>query len=172
MIVRLGLGVIAVAWCGLVIAGPKVDPSSPVTHSEVNATLAKVEKALGTLPGMSIKPRQRSPGTQPAKRSYIILELNRIFESARPNFKFTPAKVKVNRAVLSANTKDGSMQALQRLIAWGCVGKVSALATGPKATIGLKDFGDAVGLFAARIAELTHSPDPKFSPGMMTGGGG
>lgn len=154
---------------------PQASAATPVTHLEVNATLTKVEKALNALPGMSaVKPLKRPNKAGTASRTYIILELDRLFENAKPSFKFTPMKVRFDARALVAGAKDGSMQALRKLVAWGCVAKVGPLATGPGPTIGLRDFGDAIGFFVARISDLSHSPDPKYSPAMgggLSGGG-
>ena len=153
----------------LILAAGLTRAAAPVTQKEGDATLAEVEKALSALPGLKhIKPQTRKPSsTKPATRAYIILQMNRIFERAKPSFKFTPRKVRFDPKVLVAGAE---RSALEKLIAWGCVAKVGPLATGPKSTIGLKEFGDAMGFFVARISDLSHTPDPKYSPGMMGGG--
>src|SRR5687768_6402148 len=85
----------------------------PVTHGEVNETLAKVEKAIGTLPGLrSYKPSSRATKPGVASRSYIIQELHRIFERVKPKFKFTPRKVAFDKKVLAV--KPGTLPALQK----------------------------------------------------------
>jgi hypothetical protein len=144
---------------------------SPVTTAEVNATFTRVEKAIATLPGMqSFKPSARQGSKGAATRDYIILEMNKLFDRLQPRFKFTPRKVAFDPKRLVV--KPATAKTLHKLIAWGCVARVGPLATGPKPTIGLEQYGDALGLFVNRIADLTHSPDIKFSPGMMERIGG
>lgn len=145
--------------------------AGPVTVAEVDATIAEMRRALSSLPGLdSVKPaaRRGASADSPATRAYIIGQLDRIFEKAKPRFKFTPRKVRFDSKLLVAGKAERAI--LAKLIGWGCVAKVGPLATGPKETIGLKEFGDAMGFFVARLADLTHTPDPKYSPGMMGGG--
>lgn len=145
-------------------------PPAPVSQAEVRATLVKIERALGSLPGMSIQPGLVKGASKPASRAYIVLELSRLFNLAKPNFKFSPRKVRFDPRLIAAESKE-ARKAIELLVAWGCVSKAGPLASGAKTTIGLREFGDAVGFFVARIAELTHTPDFKYSPGMMHGSG-
>lgn len=147
--------------------------AAPVTVAEVDATILEIRKALSVLPGLEALKKTgdkaaTSIGSSPATRAYIILKLDRLFERARPTFRFTPRRVRFDARVLKVGKAE--RPALEKLIAWGCVARVGPLATGPGATIGLKEFGDAIGFFVARLADLTHTPDPKYSPGMMGGG--
>jgi hypothetical protein len=141
-------------------------PSGPVTTAEVNAFFARVEGALATLPGMSgLKPSARKDSPTPAQREYVIREMGKLFDKVRPNFKFTPRKVQFDANKLVIGKAERPV--LEKLIEWGCISRVGVLATGPGPTIDLIEFGDAMGFFVARLSELSHTPDPKFSPGMM-----
>jgi hypothetical protein len=172
--VRAVLAAIVLASCAIGFGAGSGTALGPVTREEVDITLTKVEQALSSLPGMesSIKPVKRPTKAGLASRAYIIQQLDRLFEKAKPNFKFTPRKEKFDEKMLVAADSGITKKALRKLIAWGCVAKVGPLATGPKDTIGLREFGDAMGFFVARISDLSHSPSSKFSPGMMGGIGG
>jgi hypothetical protein len=58
---------------------------------------------------------------------------------------------------------------LESLIRGGYVGKVSPLATSTEDSMSLLHFGDAVGFFMSRAAEVTHLPSPKWSPNLGAG---
>jgi hypothetical protein len=138
----------------------------PVTRDEARKIIEKVNKAfVKVMP--RLKPVKPSlTGTQPVTRTEIITQFNKLFEMAKAEFKFTPRKVAYNASVISVKDPEAKTK-VQNLIAWGCVDKVGPLATSDKETLGVLEFGDAVGLLVARVAELTHTADPRFSPDLM-----
>lgn len=144
--------------------------TSPVRVSEVNATFLKYEKIIRKvleLPGSSAP----SPSTdsKPATRAQILNGLNRLFEMAKPEFKITPRDTKYDASLIVVPRGNASRPVLEKLIKWGCVGKVSPLATSKNDNLTLAEFGDAMGLFLARVADLTHTPNTKFSPYLQGG---
>jgi hypothetical protein len=50
------------------------------------------------------------------------------------------------------------------LVRLGAVARVGPLATNKSDTIDAPDFGDAIGFFLARMAEITHQPSSKWTP--------
>jgi hypothetical protein len=138
----------------------------PVTKDEAKKIFARVSQSIAkVMPGLRISTSQLS-GAKPVTRQEIVTEFDKIFQMCKPEFKFTPKKVNYNPALLTIKEKSAKAK-LQNLIAWGCVDKVGTLATAKKDTLGVLEFGDAVGFLTARVAELTHMPDPRFSPDLQ-----
>ena len=135
----------------------------PVTKDEAGKIFTQVDDAfIHVMPKLKPAPPHLQ-GAAPVTREEIIGQFTKIFVATKPEFKFTPKRVSYDPALLTVKDKSSRAE-LQTLIAWGCVDKVGLLATAPKDTMGVLEFGDAVGLFTARLAELTHMPDPKYSP--------
>jgi len=138
----------------------------PVTKTEASKVLLQVDQAIvKVMPRLKAAPVHLS-GANPVTREEVVDQFDKIFQMAKPEFKFTPRKVTYDPNLLTIKDKATRMK-LEKLIAWGCVDKVGMLATSPKDTLGVLDFGDAVGLMTSRVAELTHMPDPKFSPDLQ-----
>lgn len=135
----------------------------PVTRDEAKKVIDQVDSALAAVMPAIKKSESPLAGSQPVTRGEVVSEFNRIFESAKPEFKFTPRKVSYDSSLLTL--KDATAKSrLQSLIAWGCVDRVGPLATSSKDTLGVLEFGDAVGFLLARVAQLSHMPDPRFTP--------
>lgn len=145
--------------------------ASSVRVSELNATMIKYEriirKVLG-LPGSSAP--TISTDQKVATRTQILNGLNRLFEMSKPEFKITPRDTKYDGSVLSIPRGNPSRPVLEKLVKWGFVGKVSPLATAKVDSLTLAEFGDTMGLFLSRVADLTHTPSTKFSPYLREGG--
>lgn len=141
---------------------------SPVTQREVAEAFQKVESAINRVILKSSKAASAKKGVadKPATRAQIVREMNRLFEIGKSKFKFTPRKAPINRSVVSfpAGTTEQKMSI--RLMEWGFVGEVAALVTNKAPGMSVRAFGDALGMFLARMADLTHTPSSEFSPYM------
>jgi len=144
---------------------------SKVTVGDVNAVFGKLDHAVRKVVGISGKPRLKLGGRQSASatREQIVLEFARLFEMARPHFKFTPRKIKFDPSMLTIRKGTRARAELETMIALQFVAKVGPLAASEKPTLTLAQFGDAVGYFYARVADLTHTPSSKWSPYMNQG---
>lgn len=135
----------------------------PVTRNEARKVFEKVGMAINkVIP--AVKPVSlKLSGNQPITRTEVINHFAKIFESTRPQFKINPVRSKVDMSEVMV--KDPAARAkLEMLIAWRCVDEDGALATNSKETLHVTEFGDAVGLLMARLADLTHTATPEFSP--------
>ena len=135
----------------------------PVTRDEARKIFEKVNKCLGKVIAAPKAPVAGMAGPQPVSRAEIVDQLNRVFEAAKPAFTYTPKKVGFDPSLLTIKSGDSKAH-LETLIAWGCVDRVGPLATSGKDTLGVLEFGDAVGFFMARVAQLSHYPDARFTP--------
>jgi len=138
----------------------------PVTKTEAGKVFAQAGSAIAKVMPTLKAPSERLAGTKPVTREEVIGQFDKLFQMAKPEFKFTPKKVSYDATLLTI--KDPAARAkLQNLIAWGCVDKVGYLATANKGTLGVTEFGDSVGFLLSRLAELTHMPDPEFTPDLQ-----
>lgn len=146
-------------------------PQGPVTRQEAAATFKRVGTALSIFTGGKAKPfAPKFEAAGVLTRTELVAEFDRVFEAAKPYFKYTPRPVKYDAGVFSI--KDGdARKKLDKLVTWGCVARIGPLATAPKDEMALAEFGDAVGFLLVRLAELTHTPSSKWTPAMMHGDG-
>lgn len=144
---------------------------SPVTRGELDAVLRKAEAALvgvlqlqTGLPKPIVSANQTPESTKAATRAQTLAGLNRLFELAKPKFRFTPKPIFADTSRLTLPTDPNAKEVLLKLIRWGCVAPTGPLAAGKKDALMPEELGDALGWFLCRIAELTHSPDIEYSP--------
>jgi hypothetical protein len=154
---------------GEAVKGQMAD-SSPVTTREMGAVFTKVRQIVGKI---VLRKKIANSGVaasdKPASKSQIIAEMKSIFDLVRPEMKFSPKPLKYDASILAYPTTHPARKAVESLVAYGCVDKYGPLATGRQPGMTCEEFGDAVGYFLARIADLTHTPSAKFSPALMGG---
>jgi hypothetical protein len=142
--------------------GVSWDPS-PVTRGEARAVFTEVRQILNRVLNTSIPASPRIPsGSAPVTREQIVSEMTQDWGLVAGKAKFAPNPTPIEASVLKIAPAERAH--LIGLIKLGLVGKVSPLATGPTDTMDAKDLGDAVGFYLSRIAQVTHMPDPKWSP--------
>lgn len=144
---------------------------SIVTAGEVQKVAARCENAICKVLGLKLgqaPPAPKDPA-KPAKREMVLDRFDRLFELAKSNFKFNPRPLPFDKSVLKPPVAR-QKKILEKLVGWGCVSSAGVLATSNKDSMTLQQFGEATGLLMVRIAELTHTPDSKYSP-YLNGGG-
>ncbi len=148
-----------------------VDQKAPVTRSEAAAVFARARKAIIAARVAPISAKSSiAVGNQPVTREEVILEMGKIFELSKKSTKFIPAPVRFNANLFKVSSA-GTKSTLGTLVSWGFVAPVGPLATGPKPSLSVVQFGDAVGFFLARMADVTHMPSPRWSPYLMPNDG-
>lgn len=140
------------------------DASSTVTQADCAAALTKLESVVLRVAGVTATLPPLASGAAPAKRTDVIARLDRVFELIKPKIKFTPKKIRYDSKLFALPPTHPQRSALERLVRWGCIAKTGSLATSKAESMKLGDFGDALALFMTRIADITHRPDPKYSP--------
>jgi hypothetical protein len=142
---------------------PFVWDSRPVTRTEANQVFAQTRQALSRGLDFYFPTAAKVPlGSEPVTREMVVAEMTQEANIMLPKAKFTPFPLACDSSVLKIEAAQRAN--LERLIRMGFVGKVGPLATGPADTITPRDLGDAIGFFVCRIAQITHMPDPKWSP--------
>lgn len=150
------------------VASSAVEP--PVTRSEASAVFGRTQKVLKSVLKLPADIPVFSGGDGVATREQVLRHFDRISRIVEPLFKFTPPKVKA--AVPYISFKDPEAKKIaERLEVMGFLDRYGALATSKAEGMDPKQFGDAIGFFVARVAELTHTPSTRFSPYLMPGGG-
>lgn len=143
--------------------------SAPVTHAEAQAVFAKAWGALAKgLKAKGVNPVKLPSDKNPVTKNEVLSAFKAIVEQTRPLFKRSASKVAYNP---SRVRKDMDLQRYGRLIQDGFVMPVGPIATGKDGGLSTFEFGDAVGVLLLRIADLSHMPSRKFSPGLMAPGG-
>lgn len=140
-----------------------VDPASAVTRAEAVAVFDETRKAIRTAHiGPGGKASIPSDG-KTVTRDEVIAEMSRILDASKKSIRFVPSFVAFDATVLKTGTP-AAKTTLSKLIAWGFVAPVGPLATGPKPTISIQEFGDAIGFFISRMSDITHMPSTRWSP--------
>lgn len=138
----------------------------PVSAKAAYRVMARHEAALAKLV-KPVTPVAANGGDGPLSRTALILELERVFEQARPEFRWTPTYYRLVESAVTKSNPDPKVQAAVRKMArFGCIAPVGPLVVGPGDTLTPKQFGEALSLFTIRIAHLTHQPDPKWTPNL------
>ena len=143
----------------------------PVTKAEGHAVFVRLETLLSRGLNLVSSPKVGiAESSAPLTRSEVVSEFNRIFVEYKSSFKYTPPKVKFDASEITL--KDPAARPkLEKLIAWGTVAKLGPIASGSVPTLTVHQFGDSVGFFASRIAELVHLPPSRWTP-YLNGGRG
>lgn len=162
---------------------PTITSNAPVTGSEARAVFIRMESVMRTVLKMNASSPAASHsgavsrsgvasksgavsisgGSQPVRRDQIVAEMTRQYDLIRPKVKFTPKAVPFDSGVLNMHPPKQKAN-LEMLIRLGAIAKVGPLATNRTDTITVPEFGDAVGFFMSRMAEITHQPSSKWSP--------
>lgn len=160
-----GILALSFAFCALPSFGVR---NAAVTRAEAAAVFTRTDKIVIKILHLRKKPTAFDGGAGVATREQILKQFLAVYEVAQPKFKFTPPPQKSAPSVISF--KDAKTKALvQRLEVLGFVDRYGPLATSKSEGLEPQEFGDAVGYFLARLAELTHTPSAKFSPFLMPG---
>lgn len=144
---------------------PKTDlAKSVLTKKDMVEAVSRIDKAVCKVLRITPLSLPAETSTSTASREDVLRVFNSLFEKVRPSFKFTPRFVKYDPAVLTIDKKKPERAILEKLIRWQFVAKVGPIAAGKKNTLTLEEFGDALGFFTLRIADLTHIPSARWSP--------
>ena len=138
--------------------------TAPVTQAEAEATFVRIRGLFKTVLHVSVSSGgiSKSSGSSVTK-AQVVAELSRLYRAAEPSFTMTPRKASVDTArVVAENPQTKS--SLITLIEVGFVGNFGPLATMPKATLSVSEFGDSLGFFLSRISDCTHVPSTKWTP--------
>lgn len=140
-----------------------VDPKSTVTRAEAASVFARARKAIiaahiGNIPAKATIVSDNKPVT----RDEVIIEMAKLLESAKKAIKLVPSPVRYDASQFKVGA--AAKPALSKLAAWGFVAPVGPLATGPKPTLTIQEFGDALGFYLSRFCDVTHMPSTKWSP--------
>lgn len=148
-----------------------IQSEAPVTKSEARAIFDKVGASLFVITDKRmIVPENAIPsGSSPVTKGEILSEMDRLYKAADPYFLITPNPVWYDPSVLSLKPGNPARPLLEHFVAGGFIGRVEPLATSPEDSMRPSDFADAVGVFANRLSDLMHWPDPKYSP-YLSGG--
>ena len=143
---------------------PVSQTSALVTRAEAAATFDRVADLLKGVLNLSVSHRHmlKSDGVL-VTRSEIIEQLGVLYHLAEPAFKMTmhaalydPNRIKLDDSRLK--------KVADTLLTRGCLEPYSVLVTGSVKNVKVREFGDNVGFFVARIAEMTHTPSTKWTP--------
>jgi hypothetical protein len=153
---------------GLHKSKPKAVPNVAgyVTEADAKAVFARAEQVIRRITGSTATvPAIKLAGSQPITRSKTVEQFERLYAVVRPQVKITPRPVKINMSVIKMSGP--AKNTLVRLVKLGAVGNYSNLAAGSVDKLNATEFGDSLGFFLARMAQLTHTPSSKWSPPLM-----
>ncbi len=147
--------IVGIVLVGQAAFGAHIRDEPPVTSAEVQASLAQAGRALASILHLS-NPELGAATSTTASRSEIIAGFWKLYTLARPKFRFSPRPIKVLGKPAELT--------LTILIKYGFVAPVGPLTLASRINFSLDEYGDALGMFLARTAELTHTPSSQWSP--------
>jgi hypothetical protein len=136
---------------------------SPVTQAEAAAVFGKAEQVLKSVLRHKDSPKPFPSSKAIASREQILRHFLALYTVVQPKFKITGTRMKTAPSVISVKNPEIKSIAL-KLESLGFIDRYGPLVTGKSEGLQPNEFGDAVGYFIARVAELTHTPTTKFSP--------
>ena len=139
--------------------------AAPVTVAEANAVFAKIEDAVRDV--LKMKKAEKWPIGQnrPITRAEVVEKMDRVFQSVKPKFQFTPRPFRTELGVIKRFNLDSETQGqMERLVRWGFLAPVGPLVVGPGDSLSIGVFGDAVGYFLSQLAAMTYFADPDWVP--------
>ena len=136
--------------------------ASPVSALEARAAFARWIALCGKVADVNLGVPSIPAVGRPVRRAEVIVEMQRLYRAAEPAIRFTPAEIRFDASKLSIDSPN--KPALLRLVARGFIGPVSPLATSPLSSLSIRQFGDALGFFGARLAQVSHLPSPLWTP--------
>lgn len=139
-----------------------------VTQSEAREVFIKAGAVLKKRLHLTAAPIAISlkASEKPVTREEVVAQLSVLYKYASPAFKLTPKPTAYDPKMLKMDNQ-ASMAQLLVLVKSGVVAERGRVAAGPADTLTVKEFGDAIGYFFVRIAQLSHLPSAKYSPGLM-----
>jgi hypothetical protein len=137
-----------------------------VTQAEARAVFNRLAKVVSPVIKVNLGASPVPSAATPVTRATVVAEFTRLMEASRPAFKYTPRKVRFDRERLTLSDAVQRPR-LEKLIEFGAVAKVGPLAAGDKPTLTISEFGDAVGFFLSRLAEVTYMPSSKWTPALQ-----
>ncbi len=140
-----------------------------VTQSEGAVVLNKTEETIKSVLQLKIMP-PCAPGSGIMTREQLLDQFAKIITVTEPKFVFTPPTIRTVPGYMTF--KEAKYRSLgDRLARMGFVDKVGPLLTAKVPGLTPQQFGDALGYFVSRLAEVTHLPSSKYSPYLMRPGG-
>ena len=134
-----------------------------VTQAEAATVFAKAEQVLKSVLRHKDNPKPFPSSNAIASREQILKHFLAIYTVVQPKFKITGTHMKTAPSVISVKSAEIKSIAL-KLETLGFIDRFGPLVTGKTEGLQPNEFGDALGYFIARVAELSHTPTTKFSP--------
>ena len=138
----------------------------PVTQDEAAAVFTKAEHVMRDVLQIKKATPAFPKGTGPATRAQILKHFAALYAALEPKFKFSTPAQRSAPGVMSLKDPQVKLTAL-KLETLGFVDRYGPLVTSKSEGLLPHEFGDALGYFMARVAELTHTPSTKFSPYLL-----
>lgn len=138
---------------------------TPITMDEMADVMQRIETAVMRTVFRNYRSVAKAKGgSEPATTGKMIAAFGKLFDRCKPKFKLTPKMTAYDASVLTIKPGEPERSTLEKLVKWGFVGPVGPLATSETKTLTPVQFGDALGLYLSRLAELTHTPSSEWSP--------
>lgn len=138
---------------------------APVTVAEANVVFAKIDDAVRDVLNMKKAEKRPAGENKPITRAEVVVQMEKIIASVRPQFQFTPRPFRTEVAVIKRFNADPKTQELmEKLVRSGFLAPVGPIVVGPADSLSIAQFGDAVGYFLSQLAAMTYFADPAWVP--------
>ncbi len=144
---------------------------TPVTRKEAASVFSKMSKILRRVLHISSAAKEFKSGDGIATRDEVLAQLSSYLDLIRPSFRVTTAPQPFDRSVLTLKSSK-SVALAEKLSRAGFLDPYGPLIRSRAIGLTPEEFGDVLSYFLSRVAEATHTPNSKFSPGLMPDGGG
>lgn len=143
-------------------AAAATEDKRPITAREAGQAFDRLAGLFQKVNGVALGATTLPTSDRLATRSEIVAEMGRLMKAAAPTIRFTPAPVRHDPSVFRIDAAQRAT--LDRLVTLGFVARIGPLVVGPSPNLTPHEFGDALGFFMARLAQVSHLPSPKWTP--------
>lgn len=160
---------LALLIVGFGALAPAQSPA-PVNRNEAAAVFNRTAKLLTATLGLTGTAPTFVASPKVADRVTIVAYLAKLYRLIEPKIVVTPPPTQFDPGVITL--KQPARKDAETLIRRGFADPIGPLVAGKAIGLTPHEFGDALGYFLARVADVTHTPSSKYSPALMHSGGG
>ena len=159
------------AFClmlALVAGAVPAQSADTVTQRDAAAVFAKAEQMIRSTLQLKTSLPPFAASDAGLTRDQVIGRFAQIVSLVTPKFVFNSPRLATFPSLMTFKDAHVRLQA-DNLAASGFVDRVGPLLTSKEPGMTASEFGDALGYFLCRVAEMTHTPSSKYSPYLMPG---
>lgn len=141
--------------------------SADLSRQDAEIALQRLRSAVRQVLNVPAKPAKPLTGSTAVTRAEVIDQLYDLYQMSRPAFRQNFAPQAVNQSAIDKGLPVAARVKARELVRLGLVAPIGPVITNSRPGLTPEQFGDALGLFVARLSEFTHTASARWSPHLM-----